>query len=90
MSGGREQALRTREKAFRRFVQRAYFRVLMTGKMAWIMDEEIRRFVLEAEAKAGEILGQNRESLEKLAQALLAEEVLDEARIAAVVGHPRR
>jgi cell division protease FtsH len=59
-------------------------------RMAWLMDEEIRRFVLEAETKAGAILGENRENLEKLAQALLAEEVLDESRIAAVVGHPRR
>jgi cell division protease FtsH len=59
-------------------------------QLAWIMDEEIRRFVLEAEATAGTILAQNRESLEKLAQALLAEEVLDEARVEALVGHPKR
>ena len=58
--------------------------------MAWLMDEEIRRFVLEAETTAGSILAQNRENLDKLAQALLAEEVLDETRIAAVVGHPKR
>ncbi len=59
-------------------------------RIAWIMDEEIRRFVVEAEATAESILAQNRESLEKLAQALLAEEVLDEARIEAVLGHPKR
>lgn len=35
MSGKRERSVRKREKAFRRFVERAYFRVLMTGKMAW-------------------------------------------------------
>jgi cell division protease FtsH len=59
-------------------------------RMAWIMDDEIRRFVLEAEAQAESVLAQNREALEKLAQALIAEEVLDEARIAAVIGHPKR
>ncbi|HEY6000847.1 MAG TPA: ATP-dependent zinc metalloprotease FtsH [bacterium] len=59
-------------------------------RMAWIMDEEIRRLVLDAETQAGSVLGQNRENLEKLAQALLAEEVLDEARIEALVGHPKR
>ena len=35
MSGKRERSVRKREKAFRRFVERAYFRLLMTGKMAW-------------------------------------------------------
>ena len=59
-------------------------------RLAWIMDEEIRGLVLEAEARAEAVLAPNRESLEKLAQALLAEEVLDQARIEAVIGHPKR
>ncbi|HWR98695.1 MAG TPA: ATP-dependent zinc metalloprotease FtsH [Candidatus Methanoperedens sp.] len=59
-------------------------------RLAWLMDEEIRSFVLDAESRADAILSQNRESLEKLAQALLAEEVLDKARIEAVIGHPKR
>jgi cell division protease FtsH len=59
-------------------------------RLAWIMDEEIRRLVLEAEARAEAILAPNRENLEKLAQALLAEEVLDETRIEAILGHAKR
>jgi cell division protease FtsH len=59
-------------------------------ELAALMDQEIRALVLAAEARAGEILQANRESLEKVAQALLAEEVLDEARIEAVIGHPKR
>jgi len=35
MGGKRDWLVRKREKTFRRFVERAYFRVLMTGKMAW-------------------------------------------------------
>jgi len=59
-------------------------------ELAALMDQEIRALVLAAESRAGEILQANRESLEKVAQALLAEEVLDAARIEAVIGHPKR
>ena len=44
---------------------------------ARIIDEEIQRILLTAEARASEILAQNRESLDKLAKALLANEELD-------------
>ena len=59
-------------------------------ELAALMDQEIRALVIEAEFRAQEILRKNRESLEKVAQALLAEEVLDEARIGAIIGHPKR
>ncbi len=59
-------------------------------ELAALMDQEIRALVVEAESRAEEILAKNRESLEKLAQALLMEEVLDEARIEAIIGHPKR
>ena len=70
-------------------------RTLTEGKsyseeLAALMDQEIRALVVEAESRAEDILTRNRESLEKVAQALLAEEVLDEARIAAIIGHPKR
>jgi cell division protease FtsH len=59
-------------------------------ELAWLMDQEIRALVLEAESRAEGILVGNREALERVAQALLAEEVLDEARIEAIIGHPKR
>jgi cell division protease FtsH len=70
-------------------------RTLTEGKiyseeLAWLMDQEIRDLVLGAEARAEEILKRNREPLERIAQALIAEEVLDEARIGALVGHAKR
>lgn len=45
--------------------------------MAWLMDQEIRKFIIDAEAKAEEILKNNRQILDKLAEALIQEEVLD-------------
>jgi cell division protease FtsH len=58
-------------------------------ELAALMDQEIRGLVLAAEARAEQILTQHLQSLESVAQALLAEEVLDEARIAAIIGHPK-
>jgi len=45
--------------------------------MAWLMDQEIRRFILEAEKKAEEILLKNRHILDALAEALIEEETLE-------------
>jgi cell division protease FtsH len=45
--------------------------------MAWLMDQEIRELIVGAEATAEEILRKNRSILDRLAEALLAEEVLD-------------
>ena len=45
--------------------------------LAWLMDQEIQRIILEAESKAEDILSSNRTALENLAQTLLKEEVLD-------------
>jgi cell division protease FtsH len=58
-------------------------------ELAALMDQEIRALVVAAESRAEEILTRNREALEKVAQALLAEEVLDGARIEAIIGHPK-
>lgn len=46
-------------------------------EMAWLMDQEIRRILHEAETKAVEVLQHNRYPLEQLAEALIREEVLD-------------
>jgi cell division protease FtsH len=45
--------------------------------MAWLMDQEIRRLIVEAESKAEEILNSKRKALNSLAEALIKEEVLD-------------
>ena len=45
--------------------------------MAWLMDQEIQKIILEAEAKAAEILKNNQSALEKLAEALIKEETLE-------------
>jgi cell division protease FtsH len=58
-------------------------------ELAALMDQEIRSLIVAAESRAEQILAQHRPALESVAQALLAEEVLDEARIAAIIGHPK-
>jgi cell division protease FtsH len=45
--------------------------------MAWLMDQEIRKLIVESELKAEEILKIKRNVLDKLAEALIKEEVLD-------------
>jgi len=49
--------------------------------MAWLMDQEIQRIIREVEKKAAELLKENKDSLKKLAEALIKEETLDKARI---------
>jgi cell division protease FtsH len=46
-------------------------------QMAWLMDQEIRQLMVDAEAKATEILKNGRHTLDRLAEALIREEVLD-------------
>jgi len=45
--------------------------------MAWLMDQEIRELIIEAESRAAEILKSNRNALDNLAEALIKEEVLE-------------
>jgi cell division protease FtsH len=45
--------------------------------MAWLMDQEIRQLIIEAETRADEILESNKNILIKLSEELLKEEVLD-------------
>jgi cell division protease FtsH len=46
-------------------------------QMAWMMDQEIQKFIIEAEEKAKDIISRNRHVLDSLAEALIKEEVLD-------------
>lgn len=45
-------------------------------QMAWLMDQEIQRLINEAEAKSVEILSGNRLVLDRIAEALIKDEVL--------------
>jgi len=56
---------------------------------AWMIDQEIESLVALAEGCAEAIIGQNRKTLQVLADQLLAEETLDNERIAAIfTSHP--
>ena len=46
-------------------------------EMAWLMDQEIRSLLIEAESRAEEILKAKRKVLDNLAEALIKDEVLD-------------
>jgi cell division protease FtsH len=46
-------------------------------EMAWLMDQEIRELIAQAESKAAEVLENNRHALDNLAAALIKEEVLE-------------
>jgi cell division protease FtsH len=46
-------------------------------EMAWLMDQEIRGLLIDAEARAEEILKAKRKVLDNLAEALIKDEVLD-------------
>ena len=46
-------------------------------EMAWLMDQEIRELITQAETKAEEIVKSNRHVLDALAEALIKEEVLE-------------
>ncbi len=54
-------------------------------RMAWLMDEEIRRLILEAESKAENVLTENRTALDALTGALIKEETLDRAEIERII-----
>ena len=53
--------------------------------LAWLMDQEIRKLIVEAESKADEILRAKKPALDKLAEALIKEEVLEKAEIDKII-----
>ncbi len=54
--------------------------------MAWLMDQEIHKLVLDAEAKAEAILTEKHDLLKKLAEALMKEEVLERKDVQRILG----
>jgi cell division protease FtsH len=58
-------------------------------QMAWLMDDEIRKLIFEAESKADEVLAGNRDVLEELAGALIKEEVLDRASVERIINEAK-
>ncbi len=53
--------------------------------MAWLMDQEIRRLVVEAESRADEILSNKRKALDNLAEALIKDEMLDRESVERII-----
>lgn len=53
--------------------------------MAWLMDQEIRGLLVEAEERADEIIARERAALESLASALVANESLDSGEVDAII-----
>lgn len=54
-------------------------------EMAWLMDQEIRRLLTDAELKAEEILSNNKHILNNLAEALIKEEVLERGDVERII-----
>lgn len=55
--------------------------------MAWLIDQEIQKLMLEAESKAVEVLQNNRATLVTLAEKLVIEEVLDKDAVDKIIGN---
>ncbi len=53
--------------------------------LAWLMDQEIQRIIIEAESKAEDILSKKKSTLDSIAEALLKDEVLDREDIERIV-----
>lgn len=56
-----------------------------SDEMAWLMDQEIRRIILDAETKTTEILTGKRHTLDALAEALIKEEVLEKTDVERII-----
>ncbi len=54
-------------------------------EMAWVMDQEIQKMIIEAETTATEILGGKRNTLDALAEALIKEEILERADVERII-----
>jgi len=54
-------------------------------EMAWLMDREIQKIILDAESKATEILSAKRHTLDALAEALMKEEILEKADVERII-----
>ncbi|MFA6054141.1 MAG: ATP-dependent zinc metalloprotease FtsH [Thermodesulfovibrionales bacterium] len=54
-------------------------------EMAWVMDQEIRKMIIDAESRATEILTVKRHTLDALAEALMKEEMLERADVERII-----
>ena len=54
-------------------------------EMAWLMDQEIQRLIIDAESRATEILAGKRHTLDALAEALMKEEMLERADVERII-----
>ena len=54
-------------------------------EMAWLMDQEIQKMIIDAESKATEILTGKRHTLDALAEALIKEETLGKAEVEKII-----
>ncbi len=54
-------------------------------EMAWVMDQEIQKMIIDAESKATEILTVKRHTLDALAEALMKEETLERADVERII-----
>ena len=54
-------------------------------EMAWLMDQEIQKLIIDAESKATEILAGKRHALDALAEALMKEEMLERADVERII-----
>jgi cell division protease FtsH len=54
-------------------------------EMAWLMDQEIQKIIIDAESKATEILQGKRRTLDALAEALLKDEVLERVDVERII-----
>ena len=54
-------------------------------EMAWLMDKEIQKFIIEAETRAGSILMDKRDVLDRLAEELIKEEILEKEDIDRII-----
>jgi cell division protease FtsH len=58
--------------------------------MAWLMDQEIRKLIVEAESRSDEILKKERHTLDMLAGELIKKEVLDKAEVDKIIEAARK
>jgi cell division protease FtsH len=54
-------------------------------EMAWLMDQEIQKMIIDAESRATEILAGKRHTLDALAEALMKEEMLERADVERII-----
>lgn len=54
-------------------------------EMAWVMDQEIQKLIIDAESRATEILSRKRHTLDALAEALIKDELLERADVERII-----